>query len=355
MTNRTPENINIGIFGGGQLGDMLSRAAQNLGYQTTIFTNDKNSPAIKNSTNYILSSYQDKKNLLKFAEEVNVATLEFENIPSESIDFIEKHCPIFPNSRVLSIAKDRLLEKSFMAKNNIKTTRFSSVNNQDNFLEQLQKFNYQAILKTNQMGYDGRGQYLIKDRNYLPEINFYKEKYILEEFVPFEKEISVMIVRDQLGVTSCYDPLENKHKNGILDTSSYPAIISDKTRNNAKIIAQKIIENLDMVGLLGVEFFVLKGGELLVNEIAPRPHNSGHFSMDGAETCQFEQLIRVICKLPLGNVDFNKKGYMKNLVGDDVLKIDKLTNGQSYKTYLYNKKEIKPGRKMGHINFINND
>ena len=349
------KDMTIGIFGGGQLGDMLSLAAQNLGYKTVIFTDDKNSPAIKNSSDHIISDYQNKENLLKFAQKIDVATLEFENIPPESVDFIEKYCPIFTNSRILKITKNRFLEKSFMVKNNIKTTRFTLVKNQTDFLEHLQKFNYQAILKTNQMGYDCKGQFRIKDQTHIPDINFHKEDYILEEFVPFAKEISVIIGRSRSGAISCYEPLENKHKNGIIDTSSYPANIDNQIKNNAKFIAQTIIKNLDMIGLLAVEFFLLKNGDLLVNELAPRPHNSGHFSMDGAKTSQFEQLIRIICQLPLVDTKFHKEGYMKNIIGDDILKIDNITKDKIYKIHLYNKKTIKPGRKMAHINFINND
>ncbi|MDB2550745.1 5-(carboxyamino)imidazole ribonucleotide synthase [Rickettsiales bacterium] len=346
-------NLIIGIFGGGQLGDMISCAAKNIGCKTIIFTDDPDSPAIKNADDYIISDYNDRDNLKIFAKKIDVATLEFENIPPDSVDFIENFCPIFPNSRILNIAKDRFLEKSFMIKNNIKTARFFSINNQDEFLDGLLKFNYQAILKTNQMGYDGKGQFVIKDKNNIPKIDFNKIDYILEEFIPFEKEISIMIGRNQGKNIACYEPLENKHKNGILDISSYPANISDEVKNNAQLIAQRIIENLDMIGLLGVEFFVLENGELLVNEIAPRPHNSGHFSMDSSKTSQFEQLIRIICKLPLGDTKFYKKGYMKNLIGDDILKIDNITQGQDHNLYLYNKKHIKPGRKMGHINFFN--
>lgn len=353
MTDYNSKEFTIGIFGGGQLGDMISIAAQNLGYKTSIFTDDPNSPAIKNSNSYIISDYQNKDNLTKFANKINVATLEFENIPPNSVDFVETICPIFPNSKILNIAKDRFLEKSFMDKNNIKTAKFFTIKNQSDFLKKLQKFNYKAILKTNQMGYDGKGQFVIKEQRNLPKIDFNKTNYILEEFVPFKTEISIMIGRDQNGAIACYEPLENKHKNGILDTSSYPANIDNKIKDNAKLIAQKIIKNLDMIGLLGVEFFVLKNGDLLVNEIAPRPHNSGHFSMDGAKTSQFEQLVRIICKLPLGDTKFDKTGYMKNLIGSDILKIKDITKNHNHILYLYNKKNIKPGRKMGHINFIN--
>ena len=355
MPEYNSSNITIGIFGGGQLGDMLSTAAHKLGYKTVIFTDTVNCPAIDNCSDYIISDYRNEQSLFEFAEKIDVATLEFENIPTESVDFIAKYCPIFPDSRVLNVAKNRFLEKSFMADNQINTAEFYEITNKNNFLENLKKLNYKAILKTNQMGYDGKGQHLINNENEIPDLSFDKEKYILEEFIPFEREISVMIGRDQSGKVSCYEPLENKHKNGILDTSSYPASISQETSKNSKIIAQKIIENLNMIGLLGVEFFVLKSGKLLVNEIAPRPHNSGHFSMDGCNTSQFEQLIRIVCQLPLGDVTFNKKGYMKNLIGNDVLNIEKLIKGKLHRTYLYNKKEIKPGRKMGHINFINND
>lgn len=353
MTSQNLANLTIGIFGGGQLGDMISIAAKNLGCKSVIFTDDPNSPAIQNADDHIISNYNDQNNLKKFAEKIDVATLEFENIPTESIDFIANLCPIFPDSSVLNIAKDRFLEKSFMAQNNIKTARFYPIKDHSDFIEKLQLFNYQAVLKTNQMGYDGKGQFIIKGKDHIVKVDFNKINYILEEFIPFEKEISVMIARSQSGAISCYDPLENKHKKGILDTSSYPANINKETQNNAKLIAQKIIESLNMIGILGVEFFVLRNGELLVNEIAPRPHNSGHFSMDAAKTSQFQQLVRIICNLPLGNPSFYKTGYMKNIIGDDIHKIPEITNGKTHNLYLYNKNYVKPGRKMGHINFTN--
>lgn len=354
MTNNSSQNITIGIFGGGQLGSMLANAAKQMGYKTIIFTDDINSPAIKESDEYIISDYHNQDKLLEFAQKIDIATLEFENIPSESIKFFEKNRPIFPGSKVLNIANDRFLEKSFFKNNAIKTAKFAKILDQEDFRQKIAEFHYRAILKTNRMGYDGKGQFVISDKNNLPDIDFTANEYILEEFIDFQMEISVMVARNKSGEISCYDPLENKHKNGILDISIYPANISNIISDNAKIIASEIIKKLDMVGLLGVEFFVLKDGQLLVNEMAPRPHNSGHFSMDGAKTSQFQQLIRVICDLPLGSTDFIKNGYMKNLIGSEILEAKKLAENKNAKIYSYNKDQIKEGRKMGHINFLEN-
>ena len=348
------KNSTIGIFGGGQLGMMTAIAAKKLGYKTIIFSDADNSPASKFADKTIIANYLDEEALKKFANQIDIATLEFENIPINAIDFIDKIKPVFPKAKILEITQNRLIEKNFIRKNGIAVTNFIKINNLDELKINLEKFGNKAILKTATLGYDGKGQYVLNKDSNLAEIwkeNATKEM-ILEEFVPFESEISIMVARNLKREIVCYDPLTNIHKNGILDISIYPAKISDVTRKNARLIAHKIANDLDLIGILAVEFFVLKNGELLINELAPRPHNSGHFSMDGCKTSQFEQLIRAITGLEFGSTEFNFSGYMKNLIGKEVLDLNKYQSDQNAKIHLYGKDQVVSGRKMGHINIL---
>lgn len=348
------KNSTIGIFGGGQLGMMTSIAAKKLGYKTLIFSDIANSPASKFADNTIVADYLDQKSLRNFANKIDIATLEFENIPVSAVEFVDRIKPIFPKARILEITQNRLAEKSFIRGIGISVTNFIRINNLDELKINLEKFGGKAILKTTTLGYDGKGQYVLDKNSNLAEIwnkNFNQEM-ILEEFVSFESEISIMVARNSRKELICYEPLTNIHKNGILDISIYPAKISDTTKKNAVIIAKKIADALDLIGILAVEFFVLKNGELLVNELAPRPHNSGHFSMDACKTSQFEQLIRAISGLEFGSTEFNHSGYMKNLIGNDVVDLNEYQSNQNAMIHLYGKDKIAPGRKMGHVNIL---
>lgn len=348
------KNLTIGIFGGGQLGMMISISAKKLGYKTIIFSDIANCPASKFADEVIVADYLDENALKKFANKIDIATLEFENIPVYAVDFVDKIKPVFPKARILEITQNRLIEKEFIRRNNIEVTNFTKINNLEELENNLKKFGGKAILKTATLGYDGKGQYVLDKNSNLVEIwekNFTTEM-ILEEFVPFESEISVMVARNLKKETICYDPLTNIHKNGILDISIYPAKISDITKNNAMLIAKKIADALNLTGILAVEFFVLKNGELLVNELAPRPHNSGHFSMDACNTSQFEQLIRAINGMEFGSTKFNFSGYMKNLIGEEVLDLNQYQSNQNTKIHLYGKDKVALGRKMGHVNIL---
>lgn len=333
----------IGIIGSGQLGRMACFAAHQLGFRTVIFTDQKNSPASFVTNQTIVADYSDKEALKKFAESVDVITLEFENIPFEVANYLASLVPFYPKPEILKTTQHRILEKNFINSIGIKTTEYAT----SDFAENLKKFG-KGILKTAMMGYDGKGQSVVSDT--LASDTFPVEM-ILEKFCPFDSEISVMVVRSTTGEIKTYEPLTNIHKNGILDESHYPAKVSESLKIKAQWIAEKIAKEIDLVGILAVEMFVV-GEELLVNELAPRPHNSGHFSMDAAITSQFEQMIRAVTGLPLGSTDFHSHGYMKNLIGDDVKDVKKFFQNSRAKIHLYGKEKIAAGRKMAHVNIL---
>lgn len=357
--------LTIGIIGGGQLGRMTAHAAQSLGYKTVIFADKDNSPALQATNASIIAGYDDKNALQKFASLIDVATFEFENIPAESVEFLSTIKPVYPDAKILKITQHRILEKSFLNKINIATTQFLAIKTLEDLLAGVKKFG-KAILKTTTMGYDGKGQFVLDSEKLAQEVweaNFStfsaknQEKsnlgaqLILEKFCPFLSEISVIVARSTNGEIACYEPLSNVHKNAILDTSTYPAKISDEAKNQAQQIAIKIAQELDLKGVLAIEFFVMKDG-LLVNELAPRPHNSGHFSMNAAVTSQFEQLARAITGMTLGSTKFHSQGFMKNLIGDEVNNLEEFLDNKNAKIHLYGKSEAKAGRKMGHVNII---
>ncbi len=392
----------LGIIGGGQLGRMACFAAQAMGFRTVIFTDQKNSPASFVTNQTILAKYSDKKALKKFAELVDVATFEFENIPFETADYVASQVSFFPRAEILKITQHRILEKNFLNSIGVKTADYAEIFSLEDLQKNLKKFG-KAILKTATMGYDGKGQFVLTKaaevqkvwsqlvdgpRNkcgvtswecgVTPSVSCVTPhsqlvtphsqlvtphsqlvtphllrgpELILEKFCPFDFEISVLVARSKKGEIKTYAPLTNIHKNGILDESIYPAKISKALQIKAQAIAKKIVEKLDLVGILAVEFFVI-GDELLVNELAPRPHNSGHFSMDACVTSQFEQLIRAITGLSLGSTEFHSEGRMKNLIGDEVKNLEKFYKNPRAKIHLYGKEKIAAGRKMGHVNLL---
>ncbi len=344
----------IGIFGGGQLGKMICQEAHKLGFKTAIFCPEQDSVASFVSNKTFIASYDDKKALDEFIEYVDIATLEFENIPTSTIEYVARKIPVFPDAKILKITQNRLLEKRFLKENNIAVTDFLEIKTLKDLKLGLKEFDFKAILKTATLGYDGKGQFVLNKASNLEEIfnQNNNKKLILEKFADFDQEISVIITRNKNGELSCYDPLTNIHKNGILDESIYPAKINNKVKVNSQEIAVKIAKTLDLTGIIAVEFFVLRNDDLLVNELAPRPHNSGHFSMDGAITSQFEQLVRAINNLPFGSNKFIFSGKMKNLIGDEINDISKYLKNPNAKIYSYGKSEVKDGRKMGHVNFL---
>ena len=346
----------LGIIGGGQLGRMTCFYAHKMGFRTVILSDQENSPASFVTNQTIVADYQDEVALKKFAQMIDIATFEFENIPFETVNFLSNHVEVCPSAQVLKITQHRILEKNFLNSIGIKTTEYAEISSFDSLLENLARFGI-SILKTATMGYDGKGQFVFSNieqaKEIWPKVSdlVSSHKLILEKFCPFDSEISVMVARSKNNEIAVYEPLTNIHKNGILDESHYPAKISQALQVKAQELAKKIAQEINLIGVLAVEMFVI-GDELLVNELAPRPHNSGHFSMDGAITSQFEQLIRALNNLPLGSTEFHSSGYMKNLIGDEVQDLEKFYQNPRAKIHLYGKEKIAMGRKMAHVNIL---
>jgi len=342
----------IGIIGGGQLGRMICFYAHKMGFKTIVFSDVKNAPASFVCNKTIVASYDDKKALENFAKKVDIATFEFENIPFACAKTVEAKVTLFPKADILKITQNRILEKNFLRSIKVETADFAEISSLEELLQNLKKFK-KAVLKTTTMGYDGKGQAVLTNEVDAKKSwqKLQKQQLILEKFCPFDSEISVMVARSQNGSIAAYKPLTNIHKNGILDKSIYPAQISNQMQIKAQNLAKKIAEKIDLVGIMAVEMFVC-GDEILVNELAPRPHNSGHFSMDACITSQFEQLIRAICNLPFGETRFHSAGHMQNLIGDEIELAQEFYKNPKAKIHLYGKAEIKAGRKMGHVNIL---
>jgi 5-(carboxyamino)imidazole ribonucleotide synthase len=352
-TEPLPPGSTIGILGGGQLGRMLALAAARLGMKTHIYCPDPQSPAFDVTPRKTVAAYEDKAALFGFADAVDIVTYEFENVPAETARFLDVHKPLRPNARALVVAHDRLAEKSFLQGLGIPVTPFRPVLSLEDLQEGLAALGTPAVLKTTRLGYDGKGQRIVQAGDDLGAAfeSLAPKPLVLEAFVAFAKEISVVVARGADGAVAAYDPAENVHRDHILATSTVPAAIAPGTATEARRIAETIVSALDYVGVLGVEFFVLPTGAVLVNEIAPRVHNSGHWTEAVCVTDQFEQHIRAVCGWPLGDVARLADVVMRNLIGDEILGIpDSLTRG--VRPQLYGKAEARPGRKMGHLNQI---
>ena len=344
----------IGMLGGGQLGRMAALAAANLGYKVHVLTPERDSPAAQVSAATTIADYTDRAALEAFAASVDVVTYEFENVPVEAAELLAEKVPVRPGAEALRVAQDRLREKEFAANLGIGTAPFRAVGAADELASAIAAIGTPAVLKTRRMGYDGKGQTKI-----LPDTApddawaaIGGQPAILEGFVSFSMEISVIVARGLDGQTLCYPPVENRHVNHILDTTIVPAPIPPALAAEAEEIARKMAEALDLVGLLAVELFVTGDGRVLMNEIAPRPHNSGHWTMDACVTSQFEQQVRAVCGLPLGSVERHGDAEMKNLIGDEANDWLDILRDPAAKLHLYGKAEARPGRKMGHVNRI---
>jgi len=342
----------IGIIGGGQLGRMTAIAAANLGYRCHTFCPEVRCPASNVSAEFTRAEYTDLDALATFADSVDVVTFEFENIPHESVQLLTEHVLVRPNWGCLHISQDRLLEKDFLNRNNIGTAGYRRIESAADLVKAVEELGRPSILKTVRLGYDGKGQVKITDGKDLPEAwaEMGSDLGILEAFVDFEREISVIIARAPGGEWTAFEPVHNVHTNHILDTTTAPAGVSPELTAQAIDMAHRIADSLDIVGLLAVEMFVTSDGNLLVNEIAPRPHNSGHWTMDGCATSQFEQFVRAICGLPLGSIERRFDTVMTNLIGEDASHWQEFLGEPNAHLHLYGKREARPGRKMGHVN-----
>ncbi|RPE66410.1 5-(carboxyamino)imidazole ribonucleotide synthase [Pacificibacter maritimus] len=353
MVDVLAPNATIGILGGGQLGRMLSVAASRLGFKTHVFEPSAQPPAGHVADKVTTASYENAEALKAFAASVDVITYEFENVPTSALDLLESIKPIRPNRRALAVSQDRISEKEFLVDLGLKVAPFAAVDTAEDLDKAIAEIGTPAILKTRRFGYDGKGQSRI-----MAPVDAAKAledvagaPSVLEGFIDFTHEVSVIAARGQAGDVSCFDPGENVHINGILHTTTVPATLTSSQRMDAVLLAAKVLNALDYVGVMGVEIFVTKQG-LVVNEIAPRVHNSGHWTQNGCVIDQFEQHIRAVAGWPLGDGKRHSNVEMLNLIGDDVDKIADYAKDGSVAIHMYGKSDVKAGRKMGHVNKI---
>jgi 5-(carboxyamino)imidazole ribonucleotide synthase len=344
----------LGILGGGQLGRMLAIAAAQLGLKVHIYAPDANSPAFDVAAAHTVASYDDEAALMRFARSVQAVTYEFENVPGRTAEILSAQAPLAPNANALTTCQDRLVEKTFLAGLGISTAPFAGISAEADLAGALDRIGRPAVLKTRRFGYDGKGQVMIRPGT--DPVSAFDElgrtACILEGFVPFEREVSVVAARSAAGAFAAYDLCANQHKAHILDVTRVPAVVAPLTERKAVAVAEAIAHALDYVGILAVEMFLVrKDGveELVVNEIAPRVHNSGHWTIEGAKTSQFEQHVRAVCGWPLGATARTGRVEMRNLIGDDVNAFAELLAEPGAHVHLYGKPEARPGRKMGHV------
>ncbi|MCR8549348.1 5-(carboxyamino)imidazole ribonucleotide synthase [Salipiger sp. P9] len=353
MSDPLPQGATIGILGGGQLGRMLSVAASRLGLRCHIFEPGEAPPAGQVADAVTTAAYDDRAALEAFAASVDVITYEFENIPTEALDLLQALKPIRPGREALRVSQDRLTEKTFLTDLGLRTAPFADITDADSLMQALEIIGAPAILKTRRFGYDGKGQArILKLEDAGPALEEMRgAPAILEGFVEFSHEVSVIAARSADGAVACFDPGENVHREGILRTTTVPARLTTAQRTDAVLLAAKILNALNYVGVMGVELFVTPQG-LLVNEIAPRVHNSGHWTQNGCTIDQFEQHIRAVANWPLGDGSRYADVQMENLIGDDLDKLPDLSHEADTAIHLYGKAEVKAGRKMGHVNRI---
>ncbi len=349
--NFSKEKDVLGIIGAGQLAMMMCQEAKKLGYKICVFSDKEDSPAFDVAYSYIKGDYDDFDKIDQFIKKISVATLEFENIPAKTLEYIEQKISVYPNSKALEISQDRFLEKKFLNNLSIKTTKYQLIENFLNLEKEIKNFEFESILKTCKFGYDGKGQFVIdeqKDLLGLENIFANNHKFLLEKKIKFDRELSIIVARDIYKNIVYYPLVENIHKNGILDKTIFPAKNIDNLSEKTHKIADLILEKLDYVGVLAIEFFQ-KDEELLVNEFAPRPHNSGHYSLDSCSVSQFLQSVNIAVGGEAENPQLLAKGYMQNLIGYDINKIVRLKKKSNIIIHNYHKKTIKEGRKMGHF------
>lgn len=353
MTEPLAPGSTIGILGGGQLGRMLSVAAARLGFKTCVFEPGGDCPASHVANYHFQASYDDRDALRKFAQSVDVITYEFENIPAAALDQLEELRHVRPDRHALTVSQDRLTEKNFLRDIGLTTAPFMAVETRKEMHAAVAEIGTPSILKTRRMGYDGKGQARLREAGDADAAFDAMDgaAAVLEGFVDFTCEISVIGARAQDGQVACFDPGENVHRDGILHTTTVPARVPASVRTDAVLLAGRILNALEYVGVLGVELFVTKGG-LIVNEIAPRVHNSGHWTQNGCVIDQFEQHIRAVAGWPLGDGGRHSDAVMENLIGADMDRVPELAADPCVALHLYGKAEAKPGRKMGHINRI---
>jgi 5-(carboxyamino)imidazole ribonucleotide synthase len=348
----------LGVLGGGQLGRMFAIAARRMGYRVHTFSPEDDSPAGQIADLAVTASYEDLDALRTFARGVDVVTFEFENIPLEAIDAVEALAPVRPSGVALHTAQQRAREKTFLADRGVPTAPFAPAATLDELWDAVARVGTPAVIKTAAFGYDGKGQHKVTTPADVEHIwtAIGHQEAVVEKFISLQAEVSIVAARGADGDIAAYPPFENRHRHHILDLTTVPAAITPAVAKQAAEIARTILEELQYVGVLCVEYFVSTDGELLVNELAPRPHNSGHLTFDAAVTSQFEQQVRAVCGLPLGSTEIPRPAAMANLLGD--LWVDGEPNWAAacrftdVKLHLYGKTDPRPGRKMGHLTAV---
>ena len=361
---REPESV-LGVLGGGQLGAMFTMAARRLGYHVAVWDPDPEAPSHRVATHSFSASFNDQHILERFADLVSVVTYEWENIPAALCRALEQRKPVRPSSAVLSVIQDRLEQKGFLTSNGFPVPPFVGLTVPDQLATTVQQVGYPALCKTATAGYDGKGQWRIaRESDLLVAERALGEsvrpgmRWIVESLVPFERELSILVVRGADGQSRTYPLVENEHEEGILRMTKVPAPGSSAVAQQAAALARQVVDRLDGVGVFCLELFQLPSGELLINEIAPRPHNSGHYTLDACSVSQFEQQVRVTCGMPLGEVRLLSPAVMVNLIGNDAATLMKDASCRSLLDipgavlHLYGKRTIRPRRKMGHVTFL---
>ncbi|MEM0900418.1 MAG: 5-(carboxyamino)imidazole ribonucleotide synthase [Pseudomonadota bacterium] len=353
--NPIPRGSSIGIIGGGQLGRMLAMAAARLGYKTIALDPAADCPAAQVVDRVICADYSDASAVAELSEASDVITFEFENVDVEAIRSRTGETAVYPPLDALAISQDRLIEKRFLNENGLQAAEFATIDNLADLKTALIAFDGHGILKTRRFGYDGKGQVRISPDGPSAEeaLKLIKNApAVLEKLIDFECEVSVIVTRSLAGDVKCFDPARNTHENGILSVSAVPSGVAIEIETKAQGLATTLVEKLNYVGTLGLEFFVTRDGELKANEFAPRVHNSGHWTEAACSTSQFEQHIRAITGLPLGDPSRHSDASMANLLGDDIEKIPTLAWQDNLVVHDYGKTEARPGRKMGHYTRI---
>ena len=361
MTEPILPGATIGVLGSGQLGRMFAIAARRMGYRVHTYSPDLDTPTGQIADLEVVAPYDDLDSVASFARRVSVVTFEFENVPAPTAQAAASCAPVRPSGAILHTTQQRIREKAFLKNAGLPMTPYREVRSPEDLEQAVAELGLPAVLKTAAFGYDGKGQFLIRSRDQLNEAwnAIGRELAVLEAFIDFEREISVVAVRGEDGQFVHYGAIENQHSRHILDISIAPARVSPQVSNEAVEIARCVLERLGVVGVLCVEFFVTRDGKLLINELAPRPHNSGHLTVDACVTSQFEQQLRAVCGLPLGSTAMHRPAAMANLLGDQWSKGEPdwraACSYPDVKLHLYGKLEPRPGRKMGHLTALNHD
>ncbi|MFO0901620.1 MAG: 5-(carboxyamino)imidazole ribonucleotide synthase [Pirellulales bacterium] len=355
MTRAIEPGATLGVLGAGQLGRMFAIAARRMGYRVHVLSPDDDTPAGQVADVEIRAAYDDLDAVARFAQNVDVVTFEFENVSAAAAETAERFAPVRPAGRVLHTTQNRLREKTALSTAGIPVTRFAAVHTAAELNAAVESLGLPAVLKTSDWGYDGKGQRLLRTPADVAEAggSLNGREHVLEAFVDFECEVSVVIARGLDGAAVAYGPLHNEHRHHILDVTTYPAPVDPRIAAESIEMARAVCQTLDVVGVLCVEFFVARDGRLLVNELAPRPHNSGHLTIDACVTCQFAQQVRTICGLPLGSPRWHSPAAMVNLLGDEwrtgTPNWSRTLAQEGVQLHLYGKSEPRPGRKMGHL------